>query len=57
MKMVSYVAIYPNIVGLSLGHKYGLEWMVAANGLSILARNDACLLGIKIDSIAFNSFI
>ena len=44
MKMASYVVIYPNIVGISLGHKYRLEWMVVANGLRILAKNDACLL-------------
>ena len=44
MKMSSYVVIYPNIVGISLGHKNGLEWTVVANGLSILAKNDACLL-------------
>ena len=44
MKMSSYVVIYPNIVGISLGHKYGLERTVVANELSILAKNDACLL-------------
>ena len=46
MKMAPYVVIYPNIVGISLGHKYGLEWTVVANGLSLLAKNDACLLNV-----------
>ena len=45
--MASYVVIYPNIVGISLGHKYRLEWMVLPNGLSILVKNDACLLTTK----------
>ena len=46
MKMSLYVVIYTNIVGISLGHKYGLEWTVVSNGLSILAKNDACLLKV-----------
>ena len=44
MKMASYVVIYPNMVGISLGRIYRLEWTVVADGLSILDRNDAYLL-------------
>ena len=44
MKMASYAVIYPNIVGISHGCIYGLEWKVVANGLSILEKNDAYLL-------------
>ena len=44
MKMASYVVIYPNMVGISLGRIYGLEWTVVADGLSILERNDAYLI-------------
>ena len=42
--MASYVVIYPNMVGISHGHIYGLEWTVVADGLSISERNDAYLL-------------
>ena len=44
MKMAPNVDIYPNIVGISLGHEYGLEWIVVANGPSILAKKDAYLI-------------
>ena len=47
MKMASYVVIYSNIVGISLGYIYALEWTVVANRLSVLAKNDAYLIIVR----------